>query len=228
MCRTIELRFGAATIFDLTQKEVLDGFSCTECGRCQDACPAYATGKILSPKLLIMGMRDQVLAQSAEPIVGNGVPEQIDLGLRHVRRVRRGVPGLDRAHRPHRRSPEKPGDGRLEVPGGGGADAARRRARHRIRGASRRPSGQRGRSSSACACSSQAIRAPEYLYWVGCAASFDERAKKRPSRRRSCSEGGRRRLRDPRPARVVHGRSRAADGQRVRVPGLRRAERRAR
>jgi Fe-S oxidoreductase len=71
-----ELRFGAATIFDLTKKEVMDGFSCTECGRCQDACPAYATGKILSPKLLIMGVRDQVFAQDAGPIVGNGVPEQ--------------------------------------------------------------------------------------------------------------------------------------------------------
>ena len=72
-----ELRFGVATIFDLTQKEVIDAFSCTECGRCQDACPAYATGKMLSPKLLIMGVRDQVFAQSAEPIVGNGVPEQM-------------------------------------------------------------------------------------------------------------------------------------------------------
>jgi hypothetical protein len=69
-----ELRFGVATIADLTRKEVLDGYSCTECGRCQDACPAWATGKVLSPKLLIMGVRDQVFAQSSEPIVGNGVP----------------------------------------------------------------------------------------------------------------------------------------------------------
>ena len=33
--------------------------SCTECGRCQDVCPAYNTGKELSPKLLIMAIRDQ-------------------------------------------------------------------------------------------------------------------------------------------------------------------------
>ena len=46
-----ELRFGAGRPNDLTWKQVLDTFSCTECGRCQDACPAYATGKILSPKL---------------------------------------------------------------------------------------------------------------------------------------------------------------------------------
>ena len=41
---------------------MLDAFSCTECGRCQDACPAFATGKVLSPKLLIMGLRDQLFA----------------------------------------------------------------------------------------------------------------------------------------------------------------------
>ena len=50
------------TAADLTWKQVLDTFSCTECGRCQDVCPAFATGKALSPKLLIMGLRDQVLA----------------------------------------------------------------------------------------------------------------------------------------------------------------------
>ena len=58
-----EMRFGVGTVADLTWKEVLDGFSCTECGRCQDACPAHATGKALSPKLLIMGVRDQVFAE---------------------------------------------------------------------------------------------------------------------------------------------------------------------
>jgi Fe-S oxidoreductase len=58
-----ELRFGAGTVSDLTWKEMVDTFSCTECGRCQDVCPAYATGKELSPKLLIMGLRDQLLAE---------------------------------------------------------------------------------------------------------------------------------------------------------------------
>ena len=50
-----DIRFGAGTAADLTWKQMLDTFSCTECGRCQDACPAFATGKVLSPKLLIMG-----------------------------------------------------------------------------------------------------------------------------------------------------------------------------
>jgi len=54
--------FGAKTIADLTQKDLLDGFTCTECGRCQDACPAWATGKPLNPKTMIMGIRDMSLA----------------------------------------------------------------------------------------------------------------------------------------------------------------------
>ncbi len=55
---------------------MLDTFSCTECGRCQDACPAFATGKMLSPKLVIMGLRDDVFAQGEEPLVPNAVPEE--------------------------------------------------------------------------------------------------------------------------------------------------------
>src|SRR5262249_21586211 len=80
-----ELRFGVGTVADLTWKQMVDAFSCTECGRCQDACPAHATGKVLSPKLLIMGIRDQLFAEGqgalvgAEltAIVGNGVPEEM-------------------------------------------------------------------------------------------------------------------------------------------------------
>jgi Fe-S oxidoreductase len=55
-----QIRFGLATIGDMTWKQMVDGMTCTECGRCQDACPAFATGKNLSPKLVIMGLRDQL------------------------------------------------------------------------------------------------------------------------------------------------------------------------
>ena len=58
-----DVRFGAATVKDMTWKQFVDTMSCTECGRCQDVCPAYATGKALSPKLLIMSLRDQVLSE---------------------------------------------------------------------------------------------------------------------------------------------------------------------
>jgi Fe-S oxidoreductase/nitrate reductase gamma subunit len=50
--------FGLRTLQDLGWKDLLDGFTCTECGRCQEACPAHATGKPLNPKTFIMGIRD--------------------------------------------------------------------------------------------------------------------------------------------------------------------------
>ena len=79
------LRFGAGTVADLTWKQMLDAMSCTECGRCQDVCPANATGKELSPKLLIMGIRDQLFADGAaalagetlEPLVPNAVTDDV-------------------------------------------------------------------------------------------------------------------------------------------------------
>ena len=58
--------FGAAKITDLTWKQILDGYTCTECGRCQSQCPAWNTSKPLSPKLLIMDMRDAVFAYGPE------------------------------------------------------------------------------------------------------------------------------------------------------------------
>ena len=58
-----EVRLGAATLEDLTWKEMLDLYSCTECGRCQSVCPAWNTGKPLSPKLLIMNLRDHLFEE---------------------------------------------------------------------------------------------------------------------------------------------------------------------
>ena len=54
--------FGTGQIAHLTWKQRLDLISCTECGRCQDQCPAWATDKPLSPKLVIMDLRDQLFA----------------------------------------------------------------------------------------------------------------------------------------------------------------------
>jgi Fe-S oxidoreductase len=50
--------FGLKSLQDLGWKDLLDGFTCTECGRCQEACPAWNTGKPLNPKTFIMGIRD--------------------------------------------------------------------------------------------------------------------------------------------------------------------------
>jgi len=52
-------RFGAKDIFDLSWKNLLDAYSCTECGRCTAACPANITGKVLSPRLIMMKTRDR-------------------------------------------------------------------------------------------------------------------------------------------------------------------------
>ncbi|MDP1764901.1 MAG: (Fe-S)-binding protein [Sediminibacterium sp.] len=55
-------RFGAKDIFDLSWKNLLDAYSCTECGRCTAACPANLTGKLLSPRKIMMATRDRVEA----------------------------------------------------------------------------------------------------------------------------------------------------------------------
>jgi Fe-S oxidoreductase len=55
--------FGRGKIEDFTWKGMLDMATCTECGRCQSQCPAWATGKPLSPKKLIMDLRDHALAK---------------------------------------------------------------------------------------------------------------------------------------------------------------------
>ncbi len=53
-------KFGAKDIMDLSWKSLLDAYSCTECGRCSAACPATQTGKLLSPRKIMMDTRDRM------------------------------------------------------------------------------------------------------------------------------------------------------------------------
>lgn len=53
-------KFGAKDVFDLSQKNLLDAYACTECGRCTSACPANQTGKKLSPRKIMMDTRDRL------------------------------------------------------------------------------------------------------------------------------------------------------------------------
>jgi Fe-S oxidoreductase/nitrate reductase gamma subunit len=53
--------FGAADVRDLTWKNLLDGYSCTECGRCTAACPANITGKVLSPRKIVVNTRQRTM-----------------------------------------------------------------------------------------------------------------------------------------------------------------------
>ncbi|MGH3426097.1 MAG: (Fe-S)-binding protein, partial [Mycobacteriales bacterium] len=62
--------FGVGSIDQFSWKNLLDFSTCTECGRCQDVCPAWQTGKPLSPKLLITGLRDHTYATAPYLLAG--------------------------------------------------------------------------------------------------------------------------------------------------------------
>jgi Fe-S oxidoreductase len=175
--REEDLRFGAGKAADLTWKQVLDTISCTECGRCQDACPAFATGKVLSPKLVIMGLRDAVLAGGEQPLVPEAVPEEsvwdcVTCGacveacpvtiehVDHIVDLRRHLVMVE-ASFPTEAEPMLRDVERASNPWG------------------------RAQSERAEWAAELGVRvlepgapAPDYLYWVGCATSFDERARR--------------------------------------------------
>jgi Fe-S oxidoreductase len=179
-----ELRFGVGSIRDLTWKEMVDAFSCTECGRCQDVCPAYATGKALSPKLLIMGVRDQLFAEGPallaggelQPVAGNGVPEEMvwdcvtcgacvhecPVSIEHVDHVvdlRRDLVMVQSSFPAEAESMLRDVE-RVGNPWG-------------------KPQGDRASwaESLGVRIVEEGEPAPEILYWVGCAAAYDERAR---------------------------------------------------
>ncbi len=54
------MRFGAKDVTDLSWKQLMDAYSCTECGRCTSSCPANQTGKLLSPRKIMMDTRDRL------------------------------------------------------------------------------------------------------------------------------------------------------------------------
>lgn len=53
-------KFGAKDVFDLSWRNLLDAYTCTECGRCTASCPANQTGKVLSPRKIMMDTRDRM------------------------------------------------------------------------------------------------------------------------------------------------------------------------
>ena len=181
-----DVRFGSARVNDMTWKQMLDTMSCTECGRCQDVCPAYATGKALSPKLLIMALRDQLNAEGRKvladntytppPIVPNAVTDDIvwdcvtcgacvrecPVGIEHIDHVidlRRNLVMVES------RFPEEAGTMLRDVD------------------RSSNPWGkpQADRTHWAEGLGVRVLKpgepAPDVLFWVGCAPAFDERAK---------------------------------------------------
>ena len=68
----------ASKVSDLTWKQLLDSDACTECGRCQDACPAYNAGKPLSPKQFILSLRAALHHNGSKPILaGEAISAEI-------------------------------------------------------------------------------------------------------------------------------------------------------
>ena len=179
-----DLRFGAGTAADLTWKQMLDAMSCTECGRCQDVCPAYATGKALSPKLLIMGIRDQLFAEGPtalaggdlSPLVPNAVTDDVvwdcvtcgacvhecPVSIEHVDHI------VDLRRHLVMVESRLPADTETML-------------RDVERGSNPWGKPQTERASWAEGLGVRVLEpgdpAPEVLYWVGCAAAFDDRAR---------------------------------------------------
>ncbi len=67
-------KYGATDIEDLTWKQLLDGYTCTECGRCTAACPAHTTGKLLSPRKIIVDIRHRLAEKSPYVLDAKRVP----------------------------------------------------------------------------------------------------------------------------------------------------------
>ncbi len=172
-----EVRFGAARVSDLTWKQMLDTMSCTECGRCQEVCPAYNTGKPLSPKLLIMAERDHLLKQASTPMVPNAIIDDVvwdcvtcgacvrecPVNIEHIDHIidlRRNLVMVES------RFPEEAGTMLRDVD------------------RSSNPWGkpQSDRTQWAEGLGVRVLQpgepAPDVLFWVGCAPAFDERARK--------------------------------------------------
>jgi len=185
-----DMRLGSGTVADMTWKQVVDAYSCTECGRCQDACPAWATGKALSPKLLIMGLRDQLFAEGPGILAARAAGEQPEMAalvpnavtdevvwdcvtcgacvrecpvsiehIDHIVDLRRHLV-MNEARFPAEAEPMLRDVERSSNPWG------------------------KAQSDRAAWAEGLGVRvlepgdpAPDVLYWVGCAASFDERAR---------------------------------------------------
>lgn len=178
--------FGAASLRDFTWKQHLDGYTCTECGRCSDQCPAAATGKVLDPKMIVLKVKEQLLLEGDALLRdpkergGAATPQPIDpqelwdcttcmacveacpVTIEHVDKIvdlRRYLVMMEGQAPPEAqaalRNIERAGN-----PWGQPADA-------------------RGDWAKDAGVPTLAERPDaEYLYFVGCAASFDQRNQK--------------------------------------------------
>jgi Fe-S oxidoreductase len=80
-------KFGATDINDLTWKQLLDGYACTECGRCSSVCPAHTTGKLLNPKKIIVDVRARTMERGSRGASGGGTGAEEGAGGVMVRQL---------------------------------------------------------------------------------------------------------------------------------------------
>jgi Fe-S oxidoreductase len=116
--------FGRGKVEDFTWKGMLDFATCTECGRCQSQCPAWNTGKPLSPKLVIMDLRDHLFAKAPYLLAGAdgaGAGDKADVAKTGIEEA--GTESTDRAGKDYDRGhvPES-GFGRVPQPGAAQAE----------------------------------------------------------------------------------------------------------
>ena len=115
--------FGRGKIEDFTWKGMLDFATCTECGRCQSQCPAWNTGKPLSPKLVIMDLRDHLFAKAPYILAQGGDGASADTkALTGIEEA--GDESTDRAGKDHAHG-HVPESGFGRVPGSGPAQNER-------------------------------------------------------------------------------------------------------
>ena len=191
---TDETVFGVGKVEDFTWKQLLDGFTCTECGRCQSVCPAWNTGKALNPKQLMMWSRDNLfdrgpfLLDEATPgaeeppveLVPNVFSEEFlwscvtcgacvqecPVDIEHVDAIvdmRRYQVMMES------KFPAEAGAMLRNLENSGnpwGASAQERLA------------WAKGLEDDIVIVNGRVPPDTEYLYWVGCAGAFDDRAKK--------------------------------------------------
>jgi len=174
--------FGIAKSADISWKGLLDMASCTECGRCQSQCPAWHTDKPLSPKLLIMAMRDHALTKvpDDQPIVGEIISPEVLWSCTTCGACVEECP-VDIEHIDHivnmRRFQVLV---ESEFPSELGGTFRNLEKTGNPWGANRT---DRGAWIAECEFPVTVIEGEipedvEYLFWVGCAGAFEERAKK--------------------------------------------------
>ncbi len=176
--------FGAKDVNDLSWKSLLDGFACTECGRCTAVCPANLTGKLLSPRKIVINVRERLEAEAkgdhSKTLLDDFISEeelwscttcracvqecpvsidQLSVILEMRRNLVLGESRFPEEIMPAFESMEQRGSPWAFDPGDRGKWAA-------------------GMDIPTMAEMAERHESPEVLYWVGCMGSFDDRAKK--------------------------------------------------